>query len=139
MADKTLADLAEHMRGIEVAMFTTKTEGEKVAARPMRNNGDVTYAGTSYYFTNEDTRTISDLKASDEVSLVFVGKEQFWLAVEGTGSIIRDRDLMKEHWAESMAQWFKDGLETPGLVMIEVKASRAHYWADQDGGQIDLN
>lgn len=139
MAEKTLADLAEHMRGIEVAMFTTPTENGKVASRPMRNNGDVTYEGTSYYFTKEDTRTVNDLRASGEVSLIFVGKDEFWLAVEGKGVVIRERSAMEAHWSESMAQWFEEGLETSGLVMIEVKADRAHYWDGHDGGEIALN
>lgn len=48
---KTLADIAQDMAGIDIAILSTHTENGEIANRPMSNNGDVAYDGTSYYFS----------------------------------------------------------------------------------------
>ncbi len=61
MSKKSLADVAREMAGIDIAILSTHTEGGEIANRPMSNNGDVTYDGTSYYFTYEQARVVSDI------------------------------------------------------------------------------
>ena len=51
MTQKSLADLAAKMRGIDIAMLSTRTASGEIASRPMSNNGDVNYDGDSYVFT----------------------------------------------------------------------------------------
>ena len=34
--------------------------------------------------------------------------------------------------------WFEDGIDTPGLVMIHVRAERIHYWDGKDDGEVIL-
>jgi Pyridoxamine 5'-phosphate oxidase like len=61
MTQKTLSSLAQSMRGIDIAMLTTTSEGGTLASRPMSNNGQVDYDGTSYYFTYDQSRTVRDI------------------------------------------------------------------------------
>jgi general stress protein 26 len=138
MPSKTLKDLAEHMRGIDIAMLSTITEGGYIAGRPMSNNGEVEYDGTSYYFTDEDTRTVGDIRREPKVALAFQGKGGFSLAVEGQARLSQDRTEMGEHWTPDLDQWFEKGLDTPGLTMIVVEAERAHYWAKGDEGEVTI-
>ena len=35
-------------------------------------------------------------------------------------------------------QWFDNGVDTPGIVLIKVKAKRATYWAGRDEGEVEL-
>ena len=69
MAGKSLSDLSEKMRDIDFVMLQTKSQGGKVAGRPMSNNQDVEYDGDSYFFLMQDSRTFSDIKADDNVNL----------------------------------------------------------------------
>lgn len=46
----TLKAVSEKMSGIDVAILSTHGQGEEIANRPMSNNGDVEYDGTSYFF-----------------------------------------------------------------------------------------
>lgn len=138
MSDKTLKDLAEQMRGIDIAMLSTITEGGYIAGRPMSNNGEVDYDGTSYYFTDGDTRTVSDIRREPKVALAFQGKDAFSLAVEGQASLSQDKGEMRAHWTPDLDRWFRQGIDTPGLTMITVVAERAHYWAGQDEGEVTL-
>jgi general stress protein 26 len=48
MVTKTLKDLAEKMRGIDIAFLATKTDDGELASRPMSNNGEVEHDGDSY-------------------------------------------------------------------------------------------
>ena len=62
MSKKSLAEIAKEMADIDIAILSTHTENGEIANRPMSNNGDVTYDGTSYYFTYEQARAVSDIK-----------------------------------------------------------------------------
>jgi general stress protein 26 len=128
----TLADLSDKMRDIDFAMLSTRTEGGEIAGRPMSNNGDVAYEGDSYFFSYEETRTIDDIKRDPKVSLSFqgskglLGKPPIFIAVEGRAELIRDRTA------------FEDGVDTPGLVLIKVHATRIHYWHGMDEGELKV-
>ena len=139
---KTLADLSEKMRDIDFAMLSTHTDGGQIAARPMSNNRQVDYNGTSHYFSMGDTRTVSDIARDPKVGLSFLGKsgllgmKPFFVAVEGQAVLIRDKAAFAEHWTSDLDRWFADGIDTPGLVLIKVRAERVHYWDGEDEGEI---
>lgn len=136
MGQKTLHDLSERMRQIDVAMLATHTEGGAIASRPMSNNGDVEYDGDSFYFSYGDARTITDIEADPKVTLSFQGPKRFAVAVEGQATLIRDKAAFREHWTPELDKWFEKGIDTPDIVLIKVKAERIHYWDGTDQGEI---
>ena len=71
---KTLAELAELMKDIDFAMFSTHTENGAIASRPMSNNAQVEYDGDNYFFALDSTRVVTDIRANPNVSLGFQGK-----------------------------------------------------------------
>lgn len=138
MADKTLAQLAQKMRGLDLCMMTTVTSDGRLASRPMSNNGEVEYDGTSYFFTWAESRTARDIDKNRHVQLNFRAEKGFlFVAVQGEATLKGDRAAMEEHWHEELEQWFGEGLDTPGLTMIEVKAKRVNWWGEDDG-EIEL-
>lgn len=139
MNRKSLSDIAEKMRDIDFAMLATHTGDGAIAARPMSNNRQVDYEGDSYYFTWDDARMVGEIEADPQVALSFQGGDGFFVAVEGRGEVIRDRALFVEHWSDDLDQWFEDGANTDGVVMIMVRAERAHYWDGRDEGDIRLD
>lgn len=144
MADKTLADLSEKMRDIDFAVLSTRTEGGAIAARPMSNNGQVDYDGDSYFFSMGDTRTVGDIARDPQVGLAYqaksglLGMRPFFLTVEGTAELIRDKARFAEHWTRDLDRWFKDGIDTPGLTLIKDRAQRVHYWDGYEEGEIEV-
>lgn len=142
MSQKTLKDLAKQMRDIDIAVLSTHSEGGQIAGRPMSNNRDVEYDGDSYYFALAESRTVLDISRDPKVALAFqgskglLGRRPFFIAVEGEAELIRDRDQFKAHWTPDLDIWFKDGVDTPGLVLIKVHATRIHYWDGMDEGEI---
>lgn len=138
MPSKTLTDLAKSMKNIDIAMLSTHSESGEIAGRPMSNNGEVEYDGTSYYFTYDKSRTVADIQKDAKVALAFQGEKSFHVAVEGQAKLVRDKAEMKDHWTPDLDRWFKDGLDTPGIVMIQVDAARVHYWDGEDDGEVKL-
>ena len=138
MSDITLADLSTKMKKIDIAMMSTHTSGDEIAARPMSNNRDVDYDGTSFYFTSDQTRTVSDIEKNRNVGLTFQGDRGFQIAVEGDAQLVRDKSAFEEHWNPDLDEWFEDGIDTQGLVMIKVDATRIHYWNGMDEGEVKV-
>ena len=144
MSKMTLKALSKKMADIDFAMLITKTKLGEISARPMSNNGEVDFDGDSYYFTWEDSRMTDDIERDPTVGLTFtgskglLGKPPLFVSVEGRGALIRDKVEFRKHWVPDLERWFSEGVDTPGLVLIHVKARRIHYWSGEDEGQIDL-
>ena len=143
MSKKSLADIAKEMAGIDIAILSTHTEGGEIANRPMSNNGDVSYGGTSYYFTYEQARAVSDIQRDPKVALGFsseggIFSDGIYVAVEGTAELIRDKAAFQQHWTGDLDKWFDKGVDTPGIVLIKVSAKRATYWKGREEGEVEL-
>lgn len=138
MSQKRLPDLSQKMRGIDIAMLSTRTDSGAIASRPMSNNGQVDYDGTSYYFTYEQARTVADIAREPMVALAFQGADYFYVAVAGKAELIRDRAQFEAHWSPDLDRWFEKGIDTEGMVMVKVNAARVHYWDGEDNGEVTL-
>jgi general stress protein 26 len=120
-------------------MMTTQTGRGTLNSRPMSNNGDVKYDGNSYFFTYEQSQKVKELTANPQVQLSFNGADDLYISVIGKAKLIRAKSRLAEHWQPSLAQWFKEGLETPGIVMIHVKAATIKYWQRNKEGVLKVN
>jgi general stress protein 26 len=144
MADKTLADIADKMSGIDIAILSTHTEGGQIANRPMSNNGDVSYDGDSWYFTFAEALTVRDIERDPNVALGFAGtdgvftRNSLYIAVEGTAELIRDKAAFKAHWTPDLDEWFEQGVDTPNIVLIKVHAKRIKYWDGMEQGEVKI-
>ena len=67
-----------------------------------------------------------------------LGMKPFFITVEGRAELIRDKAQFADHWTKDLDEWFKEGVDTPGLTMIKVSAQRLHYWDGYDKGEIAL-
>ena len=144
MTEMTLKDLSDAMADIDFCLLSTRTEGGEIAARPMSNNGEVAYEGTSWFFTYEAARTVGDIERDPKVGLGFqgskglLGQPPLFISVEGHARLVRDKAAFEAHWTEDLDRWFEQGIDTPDLVMIEVRAARIHYWKGQDEGEVPV-
>ncbi|MFT8244237.1 pyridoxamine 5'-phosphate oxidase family protein [Roseomonas sp. BN140053] len=142
MTQLTLSDLSQRMAQIDFAMLSTRAENGNIAARPMSNNGQVAYDGDSYFFALDTTHTVGEIERDPKVGLTFAGNKgasgqpPIFIAVEGTAELSRDKARFQDHWDADLDNWFEQGVDTPGLVMIKVHATRIHYWAGKDEGEL---
>jgi len=138
MSTYTLSTIARHMREIDICMMVTLSKRGVLNSRPMSNNGDVKYNGSSYFFTFESSQKIRDIEANPQICLNFEGKKDLYISVSGKARLIRDKSLFEEHWLDSLIQWFPKGIETPGMVLIHVKGNYVQYWQKDKGGKLKL-
>jgi general stress protein 26 len=140
MADKTLKDVSEIMKDLDICMLTTTTTNGMLASRPMSNNGQVEYDGNSHFFTWEGSRMVNDIEMDSGVNLSFQAGEgnDIFISIAGKGEVTRSREKMEEHWVEELNDWFEEGLDTPGLAMITVVAKQIKYWQGMDEGEVKL-
>ena len=148
MADKTpkqhLTHIAEAMKDIDFVMLNTHTKDGQMGARPMSNNCQVDYDGDSYYFTWEDCLMVDDIKRNPKVGLSLQGAggkdgaPGIFISLEGKAEIVRDKAQFEEHWTEDLERWFEDGIDTEGMVMLHVHATRAAYWDGEEEADFDI-
>ena len=144
---KTLAEISEDMKQIDFCTLATHAPNGTIGARPMSNNSEVDYDGDSYFFTYQDRQMVADIERDPNVAMTYLGSAGLkgilgapgqFIHVEGKASIIRDKARFEEHWDKSLDRWFPQGTDTPGLTMIEVNATRIHYWDGEDEGEVAL-
>ncbi|MBX9615818.1 MAG: pyridoxamine 5'-phosphate oxidase family protein [Caulobacteraceae bacterium] len=139
-----LKELSKKMRSIDFTMLTTRTTSGALTARPMSNNGEVDYEGKSWFFTTEDAGLVGDIMADPVIGLTLtgerglLGRPGIFIAIEARAELIRDKTLFAEHWTRGLERWFPQGIETPGLVLIQTQASRIAYWDGEDEGELAL-
>lgn len=42
---------------------------------------------------------------------------------------------MEEKWVDGLERWFSKGLDTPGICLIKVTASKVQFWDKQEEGE----
>ena len=131
----TLKDLAKKMKSLDIATLVTLAENGSLAARPMSNNGDVDFDGTSYYFTYEQSDKVKQIALNPQVQLAFEGDDHLYISVAGQAELSRDKADFEKHWVSELEQWFPQGVDTPGMVLICVNARHARYWQDTKMGE----
>ena len=140
-----LSRIAEAMKDIDFVMLNTHTKNGQIGARPMSNNRQVDYDGDSYYFTWEDCLMVDDIKRDPKVGLSLQGKQGekgapgIFISIEGKAEIVRDKAQFEKYWVDELDRWFENGIETEGMVLLHVKASRAAYWDGEDEADFDID
>jgi general stress protein 26 len=144
MGELGLSDISEKLRDIDFVMLHTCTDGDQIAGRPMSNNKDVDYDGDSFYFLDQSSRTYSDVQKVPEVTLAaqgskgLFGSPPIFISIQGVAEIIEDKAAFEQHWTKDLERWWPDGIDTPGIALIKVHASRLHYWDGEDEGEIEV-
>lgn len=139
----TLRDVSEAMRDIDVCMMTTMSAAGSHESRPMSNNREVDWAGDSFFFAYDSSSAVRDVRAHASVNLAYVhqhrllGKDTY-ISVEGHARVVQDKAEMSRHWRAQLNLWFPQGIDTPSLAMIAVKASRVTWWRGMENGEVAL-
>ncbi len=142
MSNLSLADLSKKMAKLDFAMLTTISRDGGVTGRPMSNNGDVAYEGDSYFFAYADSRKVAEIRANTKVGLSYTGAvgllggPPLFIAVAGGAQLIADKAAFADHWTADLDRYFPDGIDTPNMVLIHVRAEVIRYWDGEDEGEI---
>ncbi|MFC4163471.1 pyridoxamine 5'-phosphate oxidase family protein [Epilithonimonas zeae] len=135
MKKASLKTIAERMKNLDFRMMVTQ-DGQQVSySRPMSNNGKVEYDGDSWFFTYEDGHKVDQIKKNQHVNLIYQTDDMLFIECTGNGEILKDKNMLKEKWVEGLDQWFPEGIDTPGICLIKVRASRVRFWHKEEEGE----
>jgi len=141
MAKTTLKDISSLIRKLDLCTLTTVNGRGMPEGRPMSNNRDVDYDGTSYFFTTKDTSMVREIKKNPGVSLSYIDAgllSKRFINVSGKADLITDKEVMRDHWNPDLEIWFKDGIDTKGIVMIKVQATHLKMWEKNKETEVNL-
>lgn len=120
--------MAELIKGIRFAMFTTEEEDGSLRSRPMATL-DIEFDGTLWFFTRADTSKVWEADHHKQVNVSFAEPEKnVFVSTSGTAVLVRDRVKFEEYWKPAYKLYFPDGLEDPELALLRVDVSHAEYW-----------
>ena len=145
MAELQLRELSEELQKIGYGMLVTRSQIGLISGSPIKHNSHIQYTGESYFFTTTGTSTARDLDRDRNVLLSFQSQgdaltsSPLFITMEGTAELIHDQSRFSEHWPEDLEKWFSEGVDTPGLLLIKVKADRVRYWRGVDSGVVQLD
>lgn len=134
MTSASLQTIARKMKNLDLCMLVTQDGRGSLHARPMSNNGKVSYDGNSWFFSYAGTQKVRQIENDPKVSLIFQSKDKLFIACYGNASIVREQDILEEKWLDELNMWFPEGPQTPGLCLIKVTASRVHFWEEGEEG-----
>lgn len=135
MKNASLKSIAEKMKNLDFCMMVTQDGRGTFHSRPMSNNGKVEFDGNSWFFTYDDSSKVRQLEKDHTVSLIFQTDKMVFIECYGTASIIKQKSILAEKWVDSLSMWFPKGLETPGICLLKVTASRIHFWDKEEEGE----
>lgn len=133
----TRKELARAMADMDLCIMVTR-EDDGMCSRPMSNNAQVDWDGDNWFFSNGDTRKVAQLRAHPAVTLDFQSKDS-WISLRGRATLHQgDKALFRQHWTKDLDRWFPEGIDTPGLTLIQVSAQEAEAWGRIGNGSIGL-
>ncbi len=129
MSETTGAEkISALVEAARICMFTTMTAEGRHVSRPMALQ-EVEFDGDLWFFADEGSAKVAQVREHPQVNVSFADhRNTAWTSLTGTAEVVHDRDRAEELWAAPLKVWFPDGVDTPGLVLLQVHAESAEYW-----------
>ena len=120
---------------IEIAMMTTRRRDQHLESRAMANQKRADGADL-WFVTAEATAKVADLEADPHLNLAYYkNRTREWISVSGLATLTRDREKIRELYAEDWKMWFPDEgdprhgtPDDPRFVLIGVEVHAAVFF-----------
>ena len=123
-----LDKLTELIEDIRIAMLTTAMPDGTLRSRPMATQ-QTESDGDLWFFTQASAAKAEEIRANPHVNVSYASpRENRYVSVSGTATLVRDRRKMEELWDQLYEAWLPHGLENPDLALLRVDVERAEYW-----------
>jgi general stress protein 26 len=134
-----IPEIAKLLKGIDLCQFATRGQNGELHARPMSNNGQVEFDGTSWFFAPGDGRLADELRADPSAVTAYrAGEGYSFVSVSGRVTIVEDVEEKKQRWMPELDRWFPDGPEDPNVLLLRLEAEHAEWWTENGDGAADL-
>ena len=128
--EKKIIELLEDMW---VGMLTTTGDDGTLMSVPMSRQ-EVDPGAELWFITARNTRHVRDIQARPHVGLTFSSNDS-WVALQGTATVVDDRDRLAELWNTFAEAWLPGGPDDPEATLLRVDLDGGEYW-DTPGGKV---
>ncbi|WMJ68665.1 pyridoxamine 5'-phosphate oxidase family protein [Stenotrophomonas sp. 24(2023)] len=123
-----IAQLAELIKDVEVAMFTTVGVDGRLYSRPLGTQ-QVAFEGDLWFATAADSPKVAEIALNPRVNVAYASSSKnTYVSVTGRARIVDDRARIEALWSPPMKLFFPGGKDDPNLRLIHVRAETAEYW-----------
>lgn len=120
--------LATMIRGISVAMLTSRNADGLLRSRPMVSP-DVEFDGTLWFFTQDAAEKVAEIGQYPQVNVSYVSADEHrYVSLSGRATLVDDPEKKAELWTPACRPWFPQGLDDPSLRLLRIDVVRAEYW-----------
>ena len=131
---KKIDELYDLIKGIEIAMFTTRGITGQLVSRPMATQDRIEGADL-WFVTDSDTHKLADLEIDPHVNLSYYNnRSREWVSVSGIARVTKNKAKIRQLYKEDWKAYFGDeggdrdgGPNDPRLALIMVEAEFATY------------
>ena len=96
------------IKDVRFAMLTTE-DGGNLRARPMVAV-QKDFDGTLWFFTRASSHKVNEVQSDERVGVTYADPgQQNYVSMSGHAKLVRDKQAIDEHWAESLRTWFPGG------------------------------
>jgi general stress protein 26 len=130
-----IAQLAELIKDVEVAMFTTTGVDGRLYSRPLATQ-QVAFDGDLWFVITADSPKVAEIALDPRVNVAYASpSKNTYVSVAGA-RVVDDRAKIEELWSPAMKLFFPGGKDDPNLRLIHVRADgRVLGWSGHAAGQ----
>lgn len=123
-----IAQLADLIKDVEVAMFTTTGVDRRLYSRPLATQ-QVTFDGDLWFVITADSPKVAEIALDPRVNVAYASpSKNTYVSVAGRARVVDDRAKIEALWSPAMKLFFPGGKDDPNLRLIQVRADSAEYW-----------
>ena len=117
---------------------TSGNDSVYMDVRPMAVQ-EIDDQGNFWFLSADDSLKNAEVESDRHVQLLFQGSAHSdFLAVNGTATILRDKEKIKELWEPIVKTWFTEGVDDPRITVIRVTPVSGYYWDNKHGNAVAL-
>ena len=133
--DDSLEKLDKLIRGIDIAMLTTRLGDGRLLSRPLRMQ-ELDAQGALWFITDRNSHKAEEVRLQPQVNASFASPEHnTYVSIAGRAAVIFDKARLVQLWNPAMSVFYPKGIDDPDLCLLRVQAESAEYW-DGPGGLV---
>lgn len=110
------------------AAFLVTRSGDRLHGRPMATAEIEDDFALIWFACDRESAIAREIETNGQVFLGYTnGSGSEWAAISGTGSLVDDREKVRELWSPIWKNWFESP-DDPRIVLIQVTPQHAEYW-----------
>ena len=132
------AALADKIRSMRFAMFTTVDEHGHLISHPMTNQ-ETDGEGALWFYTSTHTSLWQNIALQPEVNVSFAQPDDsLYVSISGRAERVVDRARIRALWNPMVQAWFPHGPDDEHVVLVRVAPHSAEYWDSNDSKMVRL-